>query len=381
MSAPAPKADGLSVLHVTMAEGGGVPQAMLDHVRSAPGARHHILWPAANAQLLDEAAPSPAVVHGVAAGGYRWWVEYRRQLRAITPDVVVAHSSLAGGLARLVSGGVPVVYQPHAYVLEDHGRPYLARRLFWALEKALARRSLAVIVLSEREAAIARSLGSDQIVFVPNTSHAERVDNYRHDGPVVACGRLCRQKDPSWFAELASRSRREAPGRSWVWLGDGDPELRARLEAAGVRVTGWLSQQQVLEQLASAAVYVHTAAYEGFPLAVLDAATVGLPLMVREIPAFQDYAGPRSDSIDNMLAGVLRVLRDREFANEMREFSRGYATRYSPESQESALLALYNLIRASLQRSSDSPLGSSDGEPAGFRSVEAAAWGRGPVVR
>lgn len=150
----------LSVLHFTLAEGGGVPQAILDHVRSAPGVRHHILWPAANDQLLQPSAPRPAKTHGIAPGWRARWTAYRSHIRAIRPDVVVAHSSVAGGLARVIHGPVPVIYQPHAYVLEDRGRSALARWFFRRIEKALAKHAIAVIVLSEREAKIARSLGS-----------------------------------------------------------------------------------------------------------------------------------------------------------------------------------------------------------------------------
>ncbi len=354
----------LSVLHFTLAKGGGVPQAILDHVASAPEIRHHIVWPKANNHLLDT-APLPSVtIHGISSSWHGRWTDYRRELRTVRPDIVLAHSSMAGGLSRLISGSLPVAYQPHAYVLEDYARPRPVRLLFHGIEKALAKRAIAVIALTEREARIARSLGTRSIVLVPNTSRAWKADYYDHDGPIVACGRVCRQKDPLWFAELAEQCRRIMPGREWVWVGDGDEVLKARLESVGVRVTGWLDQHRVWKQLQSASAYVHTASYEGFPLALIDAATVGLPLLVRNIPAFEDYPGPKSNSVTEMSNTLTEVVADRKVAEELRGFAREYASAYSPQRQKDALAGFYEAISARLKTPSQPCRGSTVGASA-----------------
>ena len=48
-------------------------------------------------------------------------------------------------------------------------------------------------------------------------------------------------------------------------------------------VTGWLSRDDALRALASAHVYLHTAAWEGMPVTVLEAAAVGMPVIVRSV--------------------------------------------------------------------------------------------------
>ncbi|MFX7785070.1 glycosyltransferase, partial [Acinetobacter baumannii] len=64
-----------------------------------------------------------------------------------------------------------------------------------------------------------------------------------------------------------------------TWIGDGPSS------APRVRVPGWAARDDVRAELAELDVYFHTAAWEGFPIAILDAAAMGLPILARRIPA------------------------------------------------------------------------------------------------
>jgi hypothetical protein len=71
-----------------------------------------------------------------------------------------------------------------------------------------------------------------------------------------------------------------------VWMGGGRVEDVTRLERAGVDVTGWIPHAEVGSRLVQSDVYLHTAAWEGFLLAVLEAVQAGVPTLVRPIAAF-----------------------------------------------------------------------------------------------
>jgi glycosyltransferase involved in cell wall biosynthesis len=124
----------------------------------------------------------------------------------------------------------------------------------------------------------------------------------------VGIGRLSPQKDPDFFAGVAAHLRHA----QLVWVGDGDPLMKTRLERAGVKVTGWLPRQEVLEVLAGADVYLHTAAWEGSPMSLLEAEYMGIRTVVRSIPALESLGYPAgldapelvAERVDSLLRGA-----------------------------------------------------------------------------
>ncbi|OAN29676.1 hypothetical protein A4X17_18085 [Plantibacter sp. H53] len=105
---------------------------------------------------------------------------------------------------------------------------------------------------------------------------------------MVTTGRISPQKDPDFFARLASELREEVPSAQLTWIGAGDRQLTDALLQAGVSVTGWLPRPDVWTQLRMGTVYAHVAAWEGFPLSILEANRIGLPIVARRIPALAD---------------------------------------------------------------------------------------------
>ena len=55
--------------------------------------------------------------------------------------------------------------------------------------------------------------------------------------------------------------------------------------AAGVEVTGWLEQDVAVKEIADCDVYLHTAAWEGYPMTILEAFELGMPVVARTIHA------------------------------------------------------------------------------------------------
>jgi glycosyltransferase involved in cell wall biosynthesis len=105
---------------------------------------------------------------------------------------------------------------------------------------------------------------------------------------VVTVGRLCEQKAPDVFAELAVRFAIAESEAKFVWIGGGETRYEQILRDSGVEVTGWLSQAQVRERLQRAAVYVQTSRWEGMPMAVLQALAMGLPCVVTNVVGNRD---------------------------------------------------------------------------------------------
>lgn len=282
----------MRILHVTDRYSGGVGRAIDRITELVPEAEHHLLSTGIESADGRGAYRSTSNLPDGLAARVR---AVRQVVDDVAPDVVHAHSSWAGMYTRVRRLPVPVVYQPHCYYFE---RPNLLRPVRGAvrmMERLLAANGSVVAAVSPREEQLARSMGVRDVVRIPNapSSAAVREAGARSDvageggRTVTMVGRVVAQKDPRFFAETARLARRFDLDLHFRWLGDGDETLVRELTDAGVEVTGWLTAADVMRRLAASDVYLHCAAYEGFPISVLDAARVGLPTIVRAIPAFE----------------------------------------------------------------------------------------------
>jgi glycosyltransferase involved in cell wall biosynthesis len=121
------------------------------------------------------------------------------------------------------------------------------------------------------------------------------------------------------------------------------------LLAAGIDVTGWLPREESLRRLAQAGgIYLHSARWEGFPFAILEAHAAGLPLIIRHIPSLADFAFPHEvrDASDVALA-VKELTDSHSRADAVAEVDNVLAGNNS-ELQRSRLLEAYRLALASV---------------------------------
>ena len=106
---------------------------------------------------------------------------------------------------------------------------------------------------------------------------------------VVSVGRLDTSKDPVLMLAAVTRLRRQ--GRRIAWLVIGDGVLRRELERAAaaegvadvVHFLGLLPPPAIADWLRAADAYALTSAYEGMPMALLEALGCGLPAAVTDV--------------------------------------------------------------------------------------------------
>jgi glycosyltransferase involved in cell wall biosynthesis len=100
----------------------------------------------------------------------------------------------------------------------------------------------------------------------------------------IAVGRMVEQKRPALFLSLAEQLGRRIPRSRFVWVGGGpleewwQTELKRRGLDQRVSTTGWVANPQ--PYYAAADFLLHTAHFEGLPLALLEGASWGLPIAV-----------------------------------------------------------------------------------------------------
>lgn len=318
---------GRPVIHVTESFGGGVATAIKDYCRNYPEVEHHLIY-----SERDDSPISSSDLEGFVSvkklpsshlGRLR---ALRQTLSSHTDAVVHAHSSFAGAYVRGAikkSQRRPIVYTPHCYGFERRDVGVARRSIFWLIEWALAFNTNVFAGCSTREVGLsAWPLVNARRVLIPNVPAADLqqypgVKAKKEKLAVVGVGRLSPQKDPDFFRTSVLGLREAGLDFDAKWIGGGDPSIAQKLRDAGIEVTGWLPRPQALNALKKADLYLHTALWEGFPLAVLESSTLGVPTLVRDIAAFDDL--PDELKIRNGLPEFLSVsLTDAEGGNTWR---------------------------------------------------------------
>jgi glycosyltransferase involved in cell wall biosynthesis len=106
---------------------------------------------------------------------------------------------------------------------------------------------------------------------------------------VVGSGRVGPARRPAESARILAAVRDVAEVR---WIGDAPGAEAAPLQAAGIPVTGWLGHDEALAELARATVLLHYSAWDGAPLAVLEAIARDVVVVASDIPPNRELLGP-----------------------------------------------------------------------------------------
>lgn len=201
--------------------------------------------------------------------------ELRRLARAIRPDLIHLHSSKAGALGRLAWSGkkTPLFYTPHGYSFLMEDCSPLKRELYRTIEAVCARRRCTTISCGAGEHRESLRL-TRRSAWVPNGIDVEELHHMmnqvqpsaRSGRPftVYTLGRICTQKGPERFEAIA----RAMPDLRFVWVGDG--ELRDRLTAPNIEVTGWVGREEALRRAMEGDVFLLTSRWEGLPMSLLE---------------------------------------------------------------------------------------------------------------
>jgi glycosyltransferase involved in cell wall biosynthesis len=129
------------------------------------------------------------------------------------------------------------------------------------------------------------------------------------DKILVTVGRLVARKAVSQLIDMVARI--DDPALRLVIIGDGPkkPELEAQAGRLGVadriRFAGFVEEQEKVDLLSAADLYVSTSQHEGFGLVFLEAMAAGLPVVC------YDFGG-QSDFLEHGASGALVTLNDQE---------------------------------------------------------------------
>lgn len=335
------------VLHVTEALGGGVATAISQYVgersvsHSLLAMRRRDLTDRDHVDGLDNDWEEPT------RGDFiRRWLAVRND----GWDVVHAHASWAGVLVRtLPPSSARLVYSPHALSSTHHQRRAV-RLLATAGETLLARRTDAFAAVSSVEVLeLERVARAPALVeLLPHAFDApDRILARAGRTPsVIAVGRVMFQKAPEMVAGLPRLFRElGGPALEFVWVGAGDPWREQLLRDGGWQVTGWCDHVTTLDLIAKATVLLHAALYEGMPMVVLEAMSLGTPVVAHDITCLRALEGvTRFRTVREAARALLSLLEsDQRWCDRQQEELAYVRSHYGHDAQERALRTVYRV--------------------------------------
>lgn len=224
---------------------------------------------------------------------FRAYRKLKAILSEIEPDVLHLHSSKAGILGRAAHlfsrSKSKLFYTPHGYSFLRKDVSKNTLKMYYAIEKtAQVVVGGTTIACGDTEYEFAQKIGSAKLVR--NGVNIEELHTlYKIPAPppknivVGVLGRIMPQKNPSLFNKIALAN----PHIQFLWIGDG--ELKHELSAPNIEVTGWfVSRSAGLKKLAGIDIYMQTSAWEGLPIALLEAMALEKPIIATNIVGNKD---------------------------------------------------------------------------------------------
>jgi glycosyltransferase involved in cell wall biosynthesis len=292
------------------------------------------------------------------------WCSFRPEVIHLNKQNLEDGLDLVDALARTNLPGVCTIHvtQSAAYLKARfaHLRDLLSR---WTLRKVKAR---LVAVGKSRAEDLATFLQRpiDHVTCIPNgvpipsqeqllrdrAEYRNRIGAGPEDMVFLGVGRMVPQKRPLLFLEIARTIVRYIANARFCWLGDGP--LRSEWDwtvqhfglAEKVLAPGWVADPGPF--YAASDVFLHLAAFEGLPLAVLEAMAAGLPccLTPNLIGEFGNLQGLVSVDCEN--PGWLKELQNPVRRRYLGDLVRKSAIEmFSVERMASDYLSLYREVQ------------------------------------
>ena len=276
-------------------------------------------------------------------------------IKKINPDVIHLHSSKAGVLGRIackLSGrSSACFYTPHGFSFLRKDISSKKRSIFKAIENISSFFGGTTIACSQSELDHAKSAGQKKAILIENSIPLNLVSEAIGSPSgcrITSSGRLCNQKNPSAFRQIAIALNKEPA--SFLWIGDGELKHELMIDdklPENLDLTGWIAREVVVSYLDRSDIFVMTSLWEGMPLALIEAQAAGLPAVVLNVEGCKDIVtdgvtGFICDDIDQMQNRLKQLICDSKLRKKMGLSARKIALRrFAEDRMSSETLAAY----------------------------------------
>jgi glycosyltransferase involved in cell wall biosynthesis len=335
----------MKILHITESFGGGVTSAINSYILNSQQHEHYLLASVRKGDTTGEEQQGLFKHMELVPRRLSSLARVKPYIDRVQPDVIHLHSTYAGALIRALPF-IPahkVIYTPHgfAFLRGDHPLMLKAYRL---IENTLAKRTAVIAGCGKDEQRIAGELIAPEqtlgLVNVCDELPAVQAIRSLTSKPVVGMvGRISRQKGHDYFRALAEMCQGVA---HFKWIGGGDAQAMAELERAGIEVTGWRPRTEVVAHMKGLDLYFHSAAWDGFPISVLEAAKLDLPIALRRIGPFVAEGLATAQDLDDARRQIFAFAKgESSILEDLQHNSRNIQSLHSGEHLQSSLESLY----------------------------------------
>lgn len=271
--------------------------------------------------------------------------EVRNLIKRYNPDIVYAHSSKAGAIARVADIGLKnrCVYNPHGWAFNMRCSAK-KKAMYTVIEKMAAPFCDKIICISdaEKQSALDKKICRDdklQVIF--NGVDIEAYENGVHGTVkkkdlnipenafvVGMVGRMSPQKAPDVFVKMAKQVKDEVPNAHLIIVGNGNQEAEIRKYAEdnefsdSLHITGWVDNPMSYVELFDVACLLSR--WEGFGLVLPEYMMAGKPIVASKVDAIPNIIRDGENGLlvevdDDIGASraVLRIYREDELRNRL----------------------------------------------------------------
>jgi glycosyltransferase involved in cell wall biosynthesis len=280
-----------------------------------------------------------------AAADLRAVASLAREIRRYRPDLIHAHGSKGGvvaRLARLRSPGTPLVFTSHNFAFTNYFASRLRRGAYRVIEQALAPLATQMLCVCETERRAAMRLTSTRrtrmvhngIDPMGELGSDPELEALRERGPVlIAVTELQEPKGVPTLIDAMPAVLAANPGATLLvagggWMRDG---LEAQIDSLGVRDAVRLlgNVEEIGPVYAAGDLFVSPSWSESFPYAILEAMSAGLPIVATGVggvgEAIEDGVTGRlvaPHSAPELAGAINQALADPDSARRLGEAAR-----------------------------------------------------------
>ena len=236
---------------------------------------------------------------------FKAWLELRKVIRELKPQIVHTHTFKAGFLGRLVGGDHKRIHTFHGHLFDDQSFSPVEKRIITLAERYLAKRTDILISVGERvgvELRTALIAPNKKWVSIPpgvnvlpkiDKSKAREMLELKQEVFLIGwMARMTSVKNPFLMLDVA----RTLPNINFVMAGGGDllDEVR-KVAPQNVVVIGWTDAATFWSAIDCA---ISTSDNEGIPIALIEAQLSGIPVIATDV-------GSNSEVIEDGITGVV----------------------------------------------------------------------------
>jgi glycosyltransferase involved in cell wall biosynthesis len=240
-------------------------------------------------------------------------VSFAKLVKEIKPDIVHAHSSKAGMIARLASlfFRAPVAYTPNAFAYL--GKQGIGRRVFTLIEKLAIPFTDVLLAASKSEAARASNdlaFPKKKIDVYPNSIEILPLEGeVEKSGKklITTAGRLVYQKNPLMYlkvCKLVTDVRDDVlfqivgAGFEDTLKGQIDEFIQANALENKISIIHWMDRPTLLKTIQSSDVFVMTSAFESYGYVAAEAQMLEVPVVATNVDGLNEI-------VENDVTGYL----------------------------------------------------------------------------